>query len=85
MNSLSTRTEDITVDTGQTFDTVTFLAVGIPSPLYTNQTVTYVSDESYTSDVSYQTSSQTITFDKNENILITQNISCSFLEVLQYK
>ena len=78
MNSLSSGTEDITADTGQTFGTSTSLAVGVPSPLYTNQTVTYVSGASYTSDVSYQTSSQTYTFSKNGNILITPDISCSF-------
>ena len=78
MNSLSSGTEDITADTGQTFGTSISLAVGVPSPLYTNQTVTYVSGASYTSDVSYQTSSQTYTFSKNGNIQITPDISCSF-------
>ena len=78
MNSLSAGTEDITANTGQTFGTITSLAVGVQSLLYTNQTVTYVSGVSYTSDVSYQTSSQTYTFSKNGNILITPDISCSF-------
>ena len=39
MNSLSSGTEDIVADSGQTIGAVTTQTVGAPS--YTNQTVTY--------------------------------------------
>ena len=41
MNILSTGTDDIVVDSGQTIGVFTTQTVSAPSPAYTNQTVTY--------------------------------------------
>ena len=41
MDLLSSGTEDIVADSGQTIGAVTTQTVSAPSPAYTNQTVTY--------------------------------------------
>ena len=75
MNILSSGTEDIVADSGQTIGTVTTQTVS--SPAYTNQTVTYVLGTSYTSDVNYLTADQTISAMENSTTQILPDLPCS--------
>ena len=62
MIALSTGTEEITLDSGQVIGSITLQIVSASA--YTNITVSYTLDSSYTSDVNYQ----------------TDDLSCSVLE-----
>ena len=75
MNSLSSGTEDIVADSGQTIGAVTTQTVS--APVYTNLTVTYIPGASYTSDVSYLTADQTIYVLKNSATQIQPDLPCS--------
>ena len=74
---LSSGTEDIVAESGQTIGAVTTQTVNPPSPAYTNLTVTYVAGTSYTSDVSYLTSDQTIYVMENLTTQILPDLPCS--------
>ena len=75
MNALSTGTDDIISESGQTIGTPSSRTVNAAS--YTNQTVVYVPGTSYISDVYYQTFSQTYTYSININTQITPDLTCS--------
>ena len=78
MNLLSSGTEDIVADSGQTIGAVTTQTVSQPSPAYTNLTVTYVPGTSYTFGVNYLTADQTIYVMENSATQILPDLPCSF-------
>ena len=77
MNVLSSGTEEILIDSSQSIGVITYLSVGTPSPMHTNITVTYVPEDSYTSDVNYLTSDQSISVSENTEYQKTPDLLCS--------
>ena len=75
MNLLSSGTEDIVVDSGQTIGAVTTQTVSATT--YTNQTFTYVAGTSYTFGVSYLTADQKIYVMENSTTQIQPDLPCS--------
>ena len=75
MNLLSTGTDDIVSDSGQTIGSVSNPTIS--SSAFSNQSVTYVAGTSYVSDVYYQVNSQTYTYNKNVNVDVTPDLPCA--------
>ena len=75
MNTLNPGSEDVTLDPGQTIGSITSQTVSTTS--YANQTVVYVSGTSYTSDVNYQTSSQSLFILESTTSQVLPDLPCS--------
>ena len=75
MDLLSSGTEDIVADSGQTIGAVTTKTVSATA--YTNLTITYVAGTSYTFDVNYLTADQTVNVLENSSTQILPDLPCS--------
>ena len=72
MDLLTSGTDNIIVDSGQTIGSITSQTVSPQS--YTNQSVTYVSGTSYTSTINFMTSDLSISVVENNTVLKTPDL-----------
>ena len=77
MNVLFSGNEEIKSESSQLIGSVISQAVSVPSPMYTNLTVSYIVYSSYTSDINYMTYDQSYLIAKGTTSKITLDLPCS--------
>ena len=77
MSLLSSGTEDITQDNGQTIGATTFQIVGVPSPMFSNMTIVHIPGTSSTSDINYSTDDLIISVLEGSSFTTIPDLPCS--------